>query len=80
MSKIRTRAQAREEFASKGWSIAAWAKKHSFSPNMVYTILADDDKNPRVKCLRGDAHNIAVQLRLKAVEVSRDTQSHKAAA
>ena len=76
----KTRAQVRDEFARKGWSISAWAKENGYSPNMVITILADNDANPRVKCLRGDAHNIAVQLGLKAGEVSRNTRRQLAAA
>lgn len=70
----KSRAQVRAEFARKGWSISAWAKKNGYSPNMVIAILADDEINPRLKCLRGDAHNIAVTLGLKAGEVSRETR------
>jgi len=68
----KTRAQVRAEFASKGWSISAWAKKHGYSPNMVIAVLADNEENPRLKCLRGDAHNIAVELGLKPGEVCRE--------
>lgn len=70
MTKSRT--QVRAEFATKGWSISAWAKKKGYSPNMVIAILADDEKSPRLKCLRGDAHNIAVELGLKTGEISRN--------
>ena len=76
----KTRAQVRDEFARKGWSISAWARDNGYSPNMVIAILADNEVNPRLKCLRGDAHNIAVQLGLKAGEVSRNTHRHLAAA
>lgn len=75
----KTRAQVRDEFARKGSSISAWARDHGYSSNMVIAILADDEMNPRLKCLRGDAHNIAVQLGLKAGEVSRNTQRKAAA-
>lgn len=68
---LKTRSQVRKEFARKGWSISGWAKQHHYSPNLVIAILADDEVNPRLKCLRGDAHNIAVQLGLKEGEVSR---------
>lgn len=68
---LKTRAQVREEFARKGLSITAWAKTHRYSPNLVIAILADNEVNPRLKCLRGDAHNIAVTLGLKEGEVSR---------
>ena len=66
---LKTRAQVREEFASKGWSISAWARDNGYSPNMVIAIITDDDRNPRLKCLRGDAHNIAVELGLKEGQV-----------
>lgn len=68
---LKTRSQVRAEFASKGWSISGWAKQNRYSPNLVIAILADNEQNPRLKCLRGDAHNIAVQLGLKSGEVSR---------
>ena len=68
----KTRAEVRADFASKGWSISAWAKKNGYSPNMVIAILADDEVNPRLKCLRGEAHNIAVELGLKLGEVCRE--------
>ena len=77
---LKTRAQVREEFASKGWSISAWARDNGYSPNMVIAILADNEVNQRLKCLRGDAHNIAVQLGLKAGEVSRNAHRQLAAA
>lgn len=76
----KTRAQVREEFASKGWSISAWARENRYSPNMVIAILADDEAKPRLKCLRGDAHNIAVQLRLKEGVISRSDSRQLAAA
>lgn len=78
---LKTRAQVREEFASRGWSISAWARDNGYSPNMVIAILADNEANLRLKCLRGDAHNIAVQLGLKEGEISRNGgRRHLAAA
>lgn len=71
---LKTRSQIREEFARKGWSISGWAKAKRYSPNLVIAILADKEANPRLKCLRGDAHNIAVELGLKDGEVSRPAQ------
>lgn len=68
---LKTRAEVRDDFSRKGWSISNWAREHRYSPNMVIAILADDERNPRLKCLRGDAHNIAVELGLKDGEVSR---------
>lgn len=76
----KTRAQIRDEFARKGWSISAWARDNGYSPNMVIAILGDKETNPRLKCLRGDAHNIAVQLGLKAGEVSRGSHRQLATA
>ena len=69
MTKSRT--QVRNEFARKGQSISGWAKTKGYSPNMVIAILADNETSPRLKCLRGDAHNIAVELGLKVGEISR---------
>ena len=77
---LKTRAQVREEFASKGWSISAWARQHNYSSNMVIAILADNEAHLRLKCLRGDAHNIAVQLGLKEGVVSRNGHRNLAAA
>lgn len=68
---LKTRQQVRDEFAHKGLSYSAWAKKNGYSPNLVIFILNDDEKNPHRKCLRGESHNIAVQLGLKNGEVSR---------
>ena len=77
---LKTRAQVREEFARKGWSISGWAKANGYSPNVVIAILADNESKPRFKCLRGDAHNIAVQLGLKHGEVSRHQSDLRSAA
>lgn len=68
---LKTRQQVREEFARQGISCSAWAVKRGYSPNLIYVILNDDDKNPARKCLRGDSHNIAVELGLKVGEVCR---------
>ena len=76
----KTRAQVRDEFARKGWSISAWARDNGYSPNMVIAILADNEAHLRLKCLRGDAHNIAVQLGLKEGVVSRNGHRNLAAA
>lgn len=77
---LKTRAEVRGEFARKGWSISGWAKQNGYSPNMVIAILADNEANLRLKCLRGDAHNIAVQLGLKEGEVSRVAGARQLAA
>lgn len=72
---LKTRAQVREEFASRGWSITGWARQHGYSPVMVSDILNDDERNPKRKCLRGESHNIAVQLKLKDGVISRPTNA-----
>lgn len=77
---LKTRQQVRDEFASKGWSYAAWSRKHGYSSTLVVEIVNDNDANPRRKCLRGESHNIAVQLGLKQGEVSRAQFSSLAAA
>ena len=66
---LKTRQQIRDEFAANGVPYSAWARQRGYSPNMVIAIITDDDRNPRLKCLRGDAHNIAVELGLKEGQV-----------
>ena len=68
---LKTRQQVREEFGRNGWSYSAWARKYNYSSALVSEILRDDDRTPRRKCLRGESHNIAVQLGLKEGKVSR---------
>ena len=68
---LKTRAQIREEFAQRGWSITGWARQHGYSPVLVSDIINDDERNPKRKCLRGESHNIAVELGLKSGTVSR---------
>jgi len=68
---LKTRQQVREEFGRNGWSFSAWARKNNYSSGLVMEILRDSDENPRRKCLRGESHNIAVQLGLKEGKVSR---------
>lgn len=70
---LKTRAEVRQEFASRGWSISGWAKQHGYSPVLVGDILNDDERNPKRKCLRGESHNIAVALGLKHGDISRTT-------
>ena len=70
----KSRAQVREEFANKGQSITAWAKNRGFTPNTVMAILADNEQSPRLKCIRGEAHNIAVALGLKVGEVYHESR------
>jgi len=68
---VKTRQQVRDEFARQGISYSSWAIKRGYSPNLIYLILNDDEENPARKCLRGDSHNIAVELGLKVGVISR---------
>jgi len=68
---LKTRQQIRAEFASLGWSYSSWAKQRGYSVPLVLIIIGDDEINPRRKCLRGESHNIAVELGLKQGQVSR---------
>ncbi|HWV09731.1 MAG TPA: DNA-binding protein [Pseudomonas sp.] len=76
----KTRAQIRAEFARRGQSYTGWAKQRGYTPNTVIAICNDDDINPRLKCTRGEAHNIAVDLGLKEGEVTRNPGLRLAAA
>ena len=74
--ETKTRKQVREEFASRGWSFADWARQRGYSTALVGMIINDDDRTSRRKCLRGESHNIAVELGLKAGTVSRASSAH----
>ncbi len=65
--KLRTAAEARAELQSKGISITQWAIANKFSPNLVFEVLGG-----RKKCVRGQAHEIAIKLGLKAGEICTD--------
>ena len=71
MGQLKTRAQFRQELAEKGISINAWARMHGYATANVSAILNDDEKNPRFRCLRGEAHNIAVSMGLKRGVVTK---------
>lgn len=68
---LKTRKQVRDEFASRGWSYSDWARQRGYSAALVCMIVNDDDSAPHRKCLRGESHNIAVELGLKSGTVSR---------
>lgn len=61
MKKLRTPQQAREQLSYLGITIAQWARENRFSETLVREVLAG-----RKKCLRGQSHNIAVLLGMKA--------------
>ncbi|KVP51486.1 DNA-binding protein [Burkholderia ubonensis] len=65
--ELRTAAEARAELQSKGISITQWAIANKFSPNLVFEVLAG-----RKKCVRGQAHEIAIKLGIKAGEICSD--------
>lgn len=65
--KLRTAAEARAELQTKGISITQWAIANRFSPNLVFEVLGG-----RKKCVRGQAHEIAIKLGLKAGTICTD--------
>lgn len=54
------RAKARVALEQRGESMVAWAMARGYNPVMVGAVLAG-----RVRCARGQAHRIAVDLGLK---------------
>ena len=65
--KLRTAAEARADLQAKGISITQWSIANKFSPNLVFEVLGG-----RKKCVRGQAHEIAVKLGLKDGEICTD--------
>ena len=63
----RTPDDVRAEFKRKGVSISSWAIANGYSTNLVFEVIAG-----RKKCLRGQAHNIAVALGLKEGEICKN--------
>jgi gp16 family phage-associated protein len=59
-NRLFTLEQARAWFTDEGVAVSAWADAHGFNPDLVYGVLAG-----RVQGRRGQAHRIAVALRLK---------------
>ncbi len=64
---LRTADDVRAEFKRKGVSISSWAIANGYSTNLVFEVLAG-----RKKCIRGQAHNVAVALGLKAGEICKN--------
>lgn len=60
-SSPRSSEQVVQEFHELGLSISEWARSHGFSAALAYQVLSG-----RKKCLRGQSHQIAVALGLKA--------------
>ncbi|WP_405119195.1 DNA-binding protein [Pseudomonas leptonychotis] len=65
--ELRTPEQARAELKAKGISITQWAIANKFSPNLVFEVLGG-----RKKCVRGQAHEIAIKLGIKAGQICKD--------
>ena len=61
---LKTPQEVREELRRKGVSITQWAVGNKFSPNLVFAVLSGS-RTPT----RGQTHNIAVALGLKAGEI-----------
>jgi gp16 family phage-associated protein len=59
-TNTKTIEQVRDEFHRAGRSFAEWARDNEFNRKLVYDILAG-----RRRALRGQSHDIAVELGLK---------------
>lgn len=70
MPQIRTPDEIRAEFKRKGVSISSWALANGFSTNLVFEVLSG-----RKKCIRGQAHKVAVMLGMKQGEICSDPAS-----
>lgn len=64
-SPIRTRSDVRNAFHSFGIAVRRWASDHGVHPNSVSEVIGG-----RKASVRGDAHAIAVLLRLKNGDIS----------
>jgi len=60
VDRVRGVDEVRHEFEVRGLSIAAWARERGYSAQLVYQVLGG-----RKRCLRGQSHQIAVELGLK---------------
>ena len=63
---LRTAEEVRAELKRQGISITQWAIANQFSPNLVFEVLGG-----RKKCVRGQAHEIAVKLGIKDGDLER---------
>lgn len=57
----KTPAQVMSEFKVSGQSVAEWSRRNGFNVNLVYQVLRGDRR-----AMRGQSHDIAVRLGLKA--------------
>jgi gp16 family phage-associated protein len=58
--RAKTPDQVRKEFNNRGESFSEWARANGFHVQQVFEVLSG-----RHRCIRGDAHRIAVKLGLK---------------
>ena len=63
---LRTIEEVLREFKETGVSISAWARANGFSVPLVYGVLSG-----RKKAARGQTHNIAITLGIKAGRIGR---------
>lgn len=61
MAKALTTEQVRDRFRQRGETISGWAEAHGYPAIEVYRVLGG-----YYKCHRGKAHQIAVELGIKA--------------
>ena len=54
--------KVKNQFEAHGINVAEWARQNGFSPQCVYDVL-----NGRAVGRRGEAHRVAVALKIKAV-------------
>lgn len=52
--------EVRLAFLDRGLSVSGWAKRHGFTPALVYRVLSGKQKP-----MRGESHRIAVALGIK---------------
>ena len=60
MAKLKTLEEARDYFRDSGIAVSDWAKANGVKRHSVYEVLRGNRK-----CLRGEAHKIAVLLGIK---------------
>lgn len=57
---LRTIEEIKREFAVRGIAISDWARQMGYSPGLVHQVLSG-----RLKCVRGQSHDVAITLGLK---------------
>ena len=67
--KLKTAAEARAWLSEQGLSVAEWCRQNGFSRTLVLSVLANGKP-----CHRGQSHQIAVMLGMKAGVITRTPQ------